>query len=259
MKNPFIISMLFSFFLFATVQAQLNPPPPTPPNTQAKVAPPAMAPPIGPTTIVSFDNDEFDFGQISQGEKVQHIFRFTNTGDQPMVISNAKGSCGCTVPEWPKEPIAPGGIGAIVVEFNSKGKIGRQAKTITITSNTNPPQTLLRLKGEIYKDDESGVKKSFELKEQIKVLDTKKEVHKMSLYPNPTKGELNLKIEDAVGQSANIEIFDAIGQLAKQIEVGDVGNGLVNLDVQRFGNGQYWLSVKVGDKERVSLPFVVAQ
>jgi hypothetical protein len=58
-----------------------------------------------------------------------------------MIISNAKGSCGCTVPQWPKEPIAPGSQGEISVQFNSKGKKGSQNKTVTLTTTTTPPQT----------------------------------------------------------------------------------------------------------------------
>jgi len=101
------------------------------------------------TTSVEFDDSEFNFGNIDQGDKVTHIFTFKNTGTNPLVISNAKGSCGCTVPKWPKEAIAPGETGVVEVTFNSRGKKGKQAKRVTITANTDPAQTILMVKGEV--------------------------------------------------------------------------------------------------------------
>tara|TARA_B100001559_G_C16195545_1_gene481993 strand:- start:86 stop:592 length:507 start_codon:yes stop_codon:yes gene_type:complete len=91
----------------------------------------------------------WDFGTIQQGDSPEFSFTFKNTGNEPMIISNAKGSCGCTVPKWPKEPIAPGATGEINVKFNSKGKKGSQNKTVTLTANTTPPSTKLRVTGQI--------------------------------------------------------------------------------------------------------------
>ena len=91
----------------------------------------------------------WNFGTIEQGDEPKFNFTFTNTGTEPMIISNAKGSCGCTVPDWPKEPIAPGATGEIQVKFNSKNKKGAQNKTVTITANTTPPTTKLRVTGQI--------------------------------------------------------------------------------------------------------------
>ncbi len=105
--------------------------------------------PTGPTTSVEFDETEFDFGVVEDGEKVSHVYKFTNTGNEPLVITNAKGSCGCTVPSWPKEPIAPGDKGEIKVEFNSKGKKGKQTKRVTIDANIPNGQTFLTIKGEV--------------------------------------------------------------------------------------------------------------
>jgi len=107
------------------------------------------AAPTGPTTVMSFDATEFDFGTVDEGEKVSHSYTFKNTGDEPLILSNAKGSCGCTVPKWPKEPIPPGEDGEITVEFNSKNKKGKRNQKVTITANTNPPQTFIYLKGEV--------------------------------------------------------------------------------------------------------------
>ncbi len=103
--------------------------------------------PAGPTTTIEFEETTFDFGTIKQGDKVTHIFKFRNAGNEPLIISNAKATCGCTVPNWPKEPIPPGETGEIEVVFNSKGKSNKQNKKVTITANTNPPQSFVYLKG----------------------------------------------------------------------------------------------------------------
>lgn len=111
------------------------------------------AAPSGPTTSVTFAETSFDFGDVQDGEKVSHVYEFTNTGNEPLVISNAKGSCGCTVPKWPKNPIPPGEKGEIQVEFNSKGKTGKQTKRVTITANTDPTQTFLTITGNVMKTE----------------------------------------------------------------------------------------------------------
>ena len=98
---------------------------------------------------LKFDIETYDFGTIKQGDKVTYDFNFTNTGKEPLIISNASGSCGCTVPLWPKEPIAKSGKGVIHVEFNSAGKMGMQDKTVTITSNGKTTQVVLHLKGNV--------------------------------------------------------------------------------------------------------------
>lgn len=115
-----------------------------------------VATPTGPTTTLSFAESTFDFGEVEEGEKVSHVYKFTNTGNEPLVISNAKGSCGCTVPKWPKTPIAPGEAGEILVEFNSKGKPGKQTKRVTVTANTDPAQTFLTITGQVNKTDAQG-------------------------------------------------------------------------------------------------------
>lgn len=94
-----------------------------------------------------FEEEIFDFGEVSEGAVVKHVYRFTNTGKMPLIISNARSTCGCTVPNWPEEPIAPGGKGKIEVEFNTKGKKEAQSKPITITANTYPASTKVFLKG----------------------------------------------------------------------------------------------------------------
>ncbi len=96
--------------------------------------------------VMTFDKTNHDFGNITEGEIVTHTFTFTNTGDAPLVIINATGSCGCTVSKWPKEPIAPGGTGDMLVTFNSNGKPNLQSKQVTITANTESGKETLKIK-----------------------------------------------------------------------------------------------------------------
>ena len=96
---------------------------------------------------IEFDMEVWEFGEINEGESVDTIFTFKNIGNKPLIISNAKAGCGCTVPQWPKEPIAPGENGTIAVKFNSKGKPGKQTKRVTLTMNTTPNTKQLRLSG----------------------------------------------------------------------------------------------------------------
>lgn len=117
------------------------------PATPAPAQQPAV--PAGPTTSIEFAETTFDFGTVDEGAKVSHTFKFTNTGSEPLIFSNAKGSCGCTVPTWPREPIAVGDTGEITVEFNSKNKKGKRNQKVTLTGNTNPPQTFLYLTGNV--------------------------------------------------------------------------------------------------------------
>ena len=135
------------------VQANSAPAAPAAPGAATPAAPAAPAVPAGPTTVVNFEETEFDFGEVTSGEKVEHVYKFTNSGNEPLIISDAKGSCGCTVPEWPKEPIAPGATSEIVVRFDSSNKSGNQSKRVTLTANTEPAQTFLTIKGQVNKVD----------------------------------------------------------------------------------------------------------
>lgn len=99
--------------------------------------------------VFTFEETSFDFGNIDEGTVAEHVFSFTNTGDAPLIISNARGSCGCTVPEWPRTPIAPGATGSIKVSFNSSGKPGNQKKTVTITANTVPNTKILNISAQV--------------------------------------------------------------------------------------------------------------
>lgn len=89
--------------------------------------------------VIEFNEKSIDFGDITQGDKVEHTFEFTNTGDTPLVISNVAVTCGCTAPNWPKNPIAPGSKGELKVVFNSTGKMGKQNSVVRIYSNASEP------------------------------------------------------------------------------------------------------------------------
>lgn len=99
--------------------------------------------------IMSFQENIHDFGKLKEGEVVTYKFKFTNTGKSDLIISNASASCGCTVPSFPKEPVAPGAEGSIDVQFNSQGKSGVFDKTVSILANTVPTETILAIKGEV--------------------------------------------------------------------------------------------------------------
>jgi hypothetical protein len=117
------------------------------PAVNAPATPAAEEPkPEGPLPVLVFEKVEHDFGTISEGQKVSYTYKFKNTGDAPLIIQSAQPSCGCTAPDWTKEPIPAGGEGFVKAEFDSKGKPNAQNKTITVTANTWPKQTTLRFK-----------------------------------------------------------------------------------------------------------------
>ncbi len=99
--------------------------------------------------VISFSKTEHDFGNINEGDIVETIFSFKNTGKSELIITNARGSCGCTVPQWPKEPIPPGGSGEIKVKFNSNGKPNKQRKTVTLTTNTAQGKETVVIKAQV--------------------------------------------------------------------------------------------------------------
>jgi hypothetical protein len=100
---------------------------------EAKVEPPVIKA-DGP--VLTIEKNTHDFGDIYQGDVVEHTFKFTNTGNQPLLITNIQTSCGCTTPQWPRDPIMPGGKGELKVGFNSAGKMNKQTKTLPIISNS---------------------------------------------------------------------------------------------------------------------------
>jgi len=90
--------------------------------------------------VITFEKSTHDFGTIHQGDKVEQVFQFANTGNEPLIITNVQTTCGCTAPSWPREPIMPGAKSEIKVAFNSTGKSGRVDKVVTIVSNAVNPE-----------------------------------------------------------------------------------------------------------------------
>jgi hypothetical protein len=101
---------------------------------------------------ITFETLEHDFGKITEGDKVEYDFKFTNTGEAPLIISEVSASCGCTTPSWPKGVIKMNESDIIKVVYNSKGRPGTFSKGIVVTSNTYPNQTILKISGVVFKE-----------------------------------------------------------------------------------------------------------
>ncbi len=120
----------------------------------------AAAPATNPKAAdFKFEKEVHDFGTIKEGVQAEYTFKFTNTGKEPLVISNVQASCGCTTPKWTKEPIKPGESGSVTAIYNSKGRPGTFNKAVTITSNAKTPQKVLFIKGnvEVESSNESAM------------------------------------------------------------------------------------------------------
>lgn len=102
-----------------------------------------------PLTTANFTKQEHDFGTLKKGEIVQHIYEITNTGDQPLVISEVRPACGCTVPDYTKEPIAPGKKGQVTLSFDSKNFTGETHKTAEVFTNTENAPFVLSFKANV--------------------------------------------------------------------------------------------------------------
>ena len=121
----------------------------------------AKAQDVNPDSIVpifKFEEDVIDYGDIAQNSDGNRVFKFTNIGKTPLIISQVKGSCGCTVPTKPEEPIMPGEVGEIKVKY-ATNRIGSFSKTVTITSNASEETKVLRIKGRVLKDDSEDLQK----------------------------------------------------------------------------------------------------
>jgi hypothetical protein len=99
--------------------------------------------------VITFDSDVHDFGRLSAGESISYSFHFRNTGSADLVISSTSATCGCTVADYPRGRIAPGGEGYITVTFKSAGKSGQQLQEVTVISNAQPSHTRLRIKAQV--------------------------------------------------------------------------------------------------------------
>ncbi len=107
---------------------------------------------------MKFEKTEHDFGTINEGDIVETVFKFTNSGKSELIITSAKASCGCTVPQWPKEPIMPGETGEIKVKFDSKRKPNLQQKRITLITNTGDGKEILMIKAMVTPEKKDNLK-----------------------------------------------------------------------------------------------------
>ena len=110
-------------------------------------------------TKIEFAESNYDFGKIDEGKKVEHVFTFKNVGENPLVIQDARASCGCTVPEYTKDTIAPGEEGKLNVIYDSNNKEGKIDKSVTVTANTDPATTDLRISAFVIKKIDGPFKK----------------------------------------------------------------------------------------------------
>jgi len=143
----------------AALEARLNELEGKKPNQSLSQVPQAAQPevkPEGPLPVIEFETTDHDFGTITEGEKVTYMYKFKNTGEAPLIIQEAKGSCGCTASDWTKAPIPVGGEGFVKAEFDSSGKPNVQNKTVTVTANTWPKQTVLKFKAMVLPKSGSG-------------------------------------------------------------------------------------------------------
>lgn len=215
---------------------------------------PELAPPADPITTMEFAAYQYDFGQVKQGDLVTNVFTFTNTGEHPLIITSVKGSCGCTVPQWPKHPILPGETASITVEFDSKGKLGLQSKKVTMTANTNPMQSFCYLNGEIIAADGTFAD-DLEAGEEAPVVQPDCFV----IEPNPTAEILSLKMgETRIGKPATVSIFSVSGQLMAQRHIPEL-TGMVEFEVSHYPAGLYIARMQTDEGPGESQCFVVSK
>jgi hypothetical protein len=108
---------------------------------------------------ISFKSDTIDYGEITKGSDGIRVFEFTNTGDKPLIISEVKSSCGCTVPKKPEGPVAPGASSTIQVKYDTN-RVGPIRKTVTVYSNADEPIVALKIKGEVLAEGKSILEKT---------------------------------------------------------------------------------------------------
>lgn len=217
------------------------------------------------TTTVQFEEPLFNFGKIEQGEKIMNVFKFINTGTEPYLITNAKGSCGCTVPKFPKEPIMPGETGELHVRFDSKGKSGAQSKRVTLTGNTETANIYLTIKGEILvAEDKSKESKTLQSVAVEQVTKESKPFHAkemaidgFSISPNPSAEYIEVTLSAGAGERAQLNIFNIDGKMVDQKLVNEISTDPLKFSVAELPEGSYVLSLKVDGYHRLAKQFKV--
>ncbi|KXX68053.1 hypothetical protein AVL50_23845 [Flammeovirga sp. SJP92] len=124
-------------------------------STKVEVVQGTVAP-TGPVAKFQFEEKEFDFGEITEGDKVTHVFNYKNTGEVPLLITNVRTTCGCTAPNWSKEPLAPGETAELTVSFNSAHKKGTQVKRVTISANVEDGMDVVTIRAKVNPKEEKA-------------------------------------------------------------------------------------------------------
>lgn len=206
----------------------------------------------GPKTSLEFNTKEFNFGTIYEGEKIQNVFVITNTGTEPLVIINAKGSCGCTVPRFPQEPIMPGESADMLVQFDSKnkGKVGGQvtSKRVSITANTDPMISYVTIKGKVDKKSESPASSNGDF--DVAASD-------LNFFPNPAQDHVDIEIKNHDGLSAGLEMYDATGSLLVEGKIDAISTDPWRMQLADVPSGVYTMVVKLEGKNRIAKQLVI--
>ena len=125
---------------------------------------------------MEFDRSEHDFGEMEARTNVETVFKYTNTGEAPLVITNISSSCGCTIPkDWSREPLAPGGSGEFTVKFNGTGN-GNVTKTVTVTANTEKGREIVRIKAFVKPDPNAPAKTALNKQDAVSATKVKSSV-----------------------------------------------------------------------------------
>lgn len=222
---------------------------------------PETLPEEEPKTSLKFDISEYDFGKIAEDEEVSHVFKFTNTGEHPLIISEARGSCGCTVPFFPKVPIMPGESSEIEVAFDPKGKSGVQRKTVTIRANTSPALTTVNIVAQVLIPETDTAETEEETVEILREIDKKAieavNPNCMAIFPNPTNETLQLELKDHIGMTAMVEIHSKMGQKILSKEIEHISRETTRFDVSAFTPGMYLITIRISNYQPITQCFVV--
>lgn len=206
-----------------------------------------------PKAIITFDKTTYDFGTIIEGDVVSHVLTFTNTSDVPLIITNVRGHCGCTVPRWPHDSIMPGETASLSIKYDTKNKRSNPTQSISITANTEPSVINIELQSKIIPRSENNVHPKEE-----KIVELNKEVKSKCLvaYPNPTKEVLNLEMKKCfLDQSAIITIYSMAGELMAKREIKYISD-VIKFSVDHYPASKYVVTVLSGNIQE-SCSFVV--
>lgn len=206
---------------------------------------------------IEFHESEFDFGEVTSGELVTHIYTFTNVGDEPLVITNAKGSCGCTVPFFPNVPVMPGETSEIQVEFHSEGKFGTQRKKIIVEANTSPSITMVSLSGNVRMNDGNELNNLPDHQQDLEALKST-DPNCIAIFPNPTNETLQLDLKEHIGRSAKVVIKTDLGVEILSEQIARISQSTTRFDVSSFTPGIYLIIITVDDEKPITQCFVVS-